>query len=321
MKILLDLETADPDDMTTLMLAVANPSIELLGVTISPGTPLQIATVKLILQLLLGSEHSVVVGAFNVDHVTPNGGDCVSGWHFKLLRSFGLTEESSAVPDAEGWQVLQRLWREDTILVTGAPLKNLGAFLRHCDSAEAPVITGKWVAQGGFAGSNVVPPALRLAKFGDAVFMQTFNFGGDLGSAELALSSPLLRGRSRFVSKNLCHRVVFTAQRLEQLSARLLQPMASDVQRRALELVHTGMRIYLAHRSDGKAFHDPLALAAALAPDLFVWAPVCVVRGPATKKGYGSGFGCENRTEEDAPHHISIDCDEDGVFRLLFCES
>jgi inosine-uridine nucleoside N-ribohydrolase len=312
MRLILEIETSDPDDVLTLLHAVANPSVQLLAVLLSPGTELQIAAVRLVLEHLFGGpDHGVRIGAFNVNHSTPNGGDCVSGWHFKALRAIGFTAESRASPDADGWSILSDLWSADVVLVTGAPLKNLGAFLRR-----APEQCGAWVAQGGFAGANVVPQDLRLPKFGDALFAQTFNFGGDLGSAELALSYAALQGRTTCVSKNLCHRVMFTAERLAQLGARLTAPFASDVQRRALTLVHDGMAIYLAKKSQGKAFHDPLALAAALAPDLFVWAPVRVVRGPR------STFGCETLPDGvAAPHRISIDCNEDAVFSLLFCNT
>lgn len=41
----------------------------------------------------------------------------------------------------------------------------------------------RWVAQGGFAGDNIVPPQYRLKKFDGKIFCPTFNFGGDSRAA------------------------------------------------------------------------------------------------------------------------------------------
>jgi hypothetical protein len=41
----------------------------------------------------------------------------------------------------------------------------------------------RWVAQGGFAGDNIVPPEYRLKKFEGKIYCPTFNFGGDSKAA------------------------------------------------------------------------------------------------------------------------------------------
>lgn len=312
-KLIVDVETADPDDSLMLMLAATHPSLELVAVNVTPGTPEQVAVVRAILADLCGASDAVPIGAFDVTHTTPHGGSCVSGWHLKALAHLGLTPESRAAPDADGFQILEQFWSDDVTLVTGAPLKNLGRFLRNFPDRRP----GPWVAQGGFAGANVVPRELRLPKFGDAVWQQTFNMAGDIDSAVLALAAPQLRGKTTLVSKNLCHRVMFTAARLAQIDARLERPFASEGQQRTTALIARGMRIYLDKRAGGKAFHDPLALAAAIDPTLFRWANVRC-RQSAVKR---AAFGCETGEEtgeEEMPHQISIDCDEDAVFERLF---
>src|SRR5205085_7178627 len=87
---------------------------------------------------------NIPIGANNLDHPKP----CVSSWHY---RAFG---EAPPSRDAEpGGEVLLRCCNERTTLITGAPLKNLGAAMRL-----GGFKLGRLVAQGGFAGEGVVPP-------------------------------------------------------------------------------------------------------------------------------------------------------------------
>jgi hypothetical protein len=58
------------------------------------------------------------------------------------------------------WLVF-RYWKPGTTLVTGAPLKNMGALLKRVNADHE---LGDWVCQGGFAGANVVPEQLQLPK-------------------------------------------------------------------------------------------------------------------------------------------------------------
>jgi hypothetical protein len=41
-----DMETGDPDDFTTLLLLLGHPQVNLIGVTIAPGTPDQVGVVR-----------------------------------------------------------------------------------------------------------------------------------------------------------------------------------------------------------------------------------------------------------------------------------
>src|SRR5439155_16977180 len=128
-------------DFLTLLLLLGHPDVRLKAVTVMPGSAEQIGHVR---RALSWFGRDVPVGAGNLDHPKP----CISGWH---SQAYGPAAPSrDAEPAAE---VLRRCCDENTTLLTGAPLKNLGRAL-----ATGDFRVGRWVAQGGFAGEGVVPP-------------------------------------------------------------------------------------------------------------------------------------------------------------------
>ena len=237
-----DMETSDPDDVFTLCILATHPRVELLSVTVTPGSDEQVGVVRHVLGLL--GRSSVPVGgstASNPKHV--------SEFHRKWLG-----DVPPARPDGSGPDVLAEALRRrpDAVLLTGAPLKNPGAMLK----AHQDVRMSAWVAQGGFAGDSVVPPEHRLEKFAGRETCPTFNFNGAPAFAKDMLASDRIGGRW-LVSKNVCHGVVYDAEFHSRVGA---------LSRRTpgMRLVHEGMSVYLAGRPEGKAFHDPLAAAVAL---------------------------------------------------------
>jgi inosine-uridine nucleoside N-ribohydrolase len=166
------------------------------------------------------------------------------------------------------------------------------------------------------------------------LFCQTYNLGGDRESALRALGDARLFG-AKFVSKNLCHRVFFDVARLQQLIMVLEKADVLSARFRALRLIARAMEKYVERHADGKKFHDPLALACALAEKneaaLFTMASVRLVFVPSR------GFGCADVSHDNdstsatsatsathlptptpLPHRIAVDCDVDKVFSMLF---
>lgn len=284
-----DMETGDPDDVLTLILLLGHPEVDLKAVTVTPGTPHQVSVVREVLRLM-GSP-DLPVGAFNLDHKKARGTPeeryvtCVSGWHWNFLG------ELEPPRDAEsGWKVLLENLDAATQLVTGAPLKNLGALLRHLSENPAePDFRFDWVAQGGFAGKGVVPEEDQLPKFKGMVTCPTYNLNGDPKSALLALESGWIRNR-RFVSKNVCHGVVY-GQALHEVFEERILGLSPGAHRRSLELIYRGMDHYLKKKPSGKAFHDPLAACCALDPSIGTWAEVEIYR---EKGKWGSRYGTPN---------------------------
>ncbi len=252
-KVLFDMETGDPDDVLT------HPSADLLGVTVTPGTPDQIGVVHHVLSLVGRSD--IPVGAFNLDH----GKSCVSEWHYK---TFGRIPPST---DAnQGWKQLLELWTEGVTLITGGPLKNIGKTLTFLQTMGTYPMTGGIVVQGGFAGEGVVPLEFQLPKFAGKVTCPTYNLNGDPASAKLVVAAEGLRGRRFFVSKNVCHGVVYD-QEMHDLVCAVPNPHPG------LYLIKKSMTSYV-NGNGAKALHDPLAAMCALYPEIGTWAEVELYR-------------------------------------------
>ncbi|WP_324787945.1 nucleoside hydrolase [Streptomyces sp. H51] len=252
--IVFDMETNDPDDVFTLCVLATHPWARLVAVTVMPGSDEQTGIVRHILGRL---GVTVPVGA----HRPGRDMKVVSGFHWKWLGKVPPAE-----PDAEARQLLLSAFaQEGATLLTGAPLKNPGALLEAKPDVHIP----RWVAQGGFAGDSVVPPEHRLPKFEGRETCPTFNFNGAPAAALKLLNSPHVRERV-LVSKNVCHGVVYDGEMHAALSARRLTP--------GMALVREGMEVYLAKRSGGKAFHDPLAAAVALDESVCTFREVEVYR-------------------------------------------
>ena len=236
MDVVWDMETGDPDDFITLLLLLGHPRVNLVGVTVTPGTPDQIGVVRAALGWF---GRAIPVGAFNIDHKTKQEpgdgrhgrrGMCVSSWHYKAFGDLPPSRDAVSGP-----QLLRELCGPATTLVTGGPLKNLGAALR-----EPGFVLGRVVVQGGFAGEGVVPPERQLAKFKGLVTCPTYNLNGDPKSALAAIASPAI-AQKRFVSKNVCHGVIYD-HRLHHAFAALRDRSKS------LELIWRGMETYLQPR-------------------------------------------------------------------------
>lgn len=274
-----DMETGDPDDFLTLLLLLGHPAVNLKAVTITPGTPDQVGVVRRALEWF---GRTIPVGAHDLDHKTPSAkagkdpgegrhgrrGMCVSSWHYQAFGDIPPSRDA-----APGGEVLHAHCDASTTLVTGAPLKNLGAAMQRPGFR-----VGRLVVQGGFAGEGVVPPERQLEKFRGMLTCPTYNLNGDPRSALAALVHPGI-GARRFVSKNVCHGVYYDAA----LHARVA---AVKQRSRSLALIWQGMEAYLgASRGEGKKFHDPLAACCAIDEAIGQWAEVELFRA---KGGWGS---------------------------------
>jgi inosine-uridine nucleoside N-ribohydrolase len=265
LNVIWDMETSDPDDFFTLLFLLGHPRVNLKAVTVTPGTKDQIGVVRAALSWF---GRDIPVGAFNLEHDK----QCVSKWHYD---AFGKMPPSS---DAEpAGALLARLCDTETTLITGAALRNLG---------RAMLIEGfqlgRLVAQGGFAGEGVVPPTKQLEKFKGLTTCPSFNMNGDPKSALACQVHAGIKVR-RFVSKNVCHGVVY-----DQKMHDILTPIKDKSL--SLSLIWKGMEAYLDKRAAGKAFHDPLAAVCAIDESVGEWAEVDLYRakgewGSALKPG------------------------------------
>jgi pyrimidine-specific ribonucleoside hydrolase len=253
------METNDPDDFLTLLLLLDHPAVELKAVTVMPGSTAQIGLVRRAIEWF--GRKDVAVGAFNLDHEKPS----VSPWHF---AAYGTPPPSrDAMPATE---LLLQMLDAETTLITGAPNKNLGAALTLADERGTQLKLKNWVAQGGFAGEGVVPLERQLAKFAGKKTCPSFNLNGAPKVVLRAVKEPGIALR-RFVSKNVCHGVIYEHAMHERFAA-------ARTRRQSIELIWKGMDHYLSRTPSGKAFHDPLAACCAIDTSIGQWAEVEIVR-------------------------------------------
>jgi pyrimidine-specific ribonucleoside hydrolase len=253
--IVFDMETRDPDDILTLCLLATHPDAELAAVCVNPGTPAQVGVVRAVLGR---AGCTVPIGARNPTSTS----SAVSDFHFDWL---GSTVAASA--DAVAHELIAATLRDrpDAVMVTGAPLHNLRLLLHQHPEARL----SRWVAQGGFAGDNLVPPALRLPRFDGRVMCESFNFGGDKKGTQRALTSDRIALR-QLVSKNVTHGLAWDTALHARVGALLGQVPAG------VQLMHEAMSVYLARYPEGKLLHDPLAACAAIDPSIVSWTEVRV---------------------------------------------
>jgi pyrimidine-specific ribonucleoside hydrolase len=282
--IIWDMETGDPDDVLNLCLMSTHPRVNLVAVTVNPGSNQQIGIAKYILGLV--DKPHIPVGSRSPGYEK----SCVSGWYDKWLGP------QNAEPDGEGCDVMYEALQKypDAVLLTGAALTNPGNMLRKYPDVRIK----KWVGQGGFAGDNVVPPEHRMEKFAGMVTCPTYNFNGDPKSALLLLESDNIE-EIVLVSKNVCHGVVYDGK----LHERLIPHVDKH---RGLTTMWLGMNKYL-QKHNHKKWHDPLAFYAVLEPHEFEWRSVKLYR----EKGKWGSINVEGSNTE-----ISIKAPDDimGMF-------
>ncbi len=241
-EVVLDIETADPDDFFCLLFLAGHPRVHLKAVTITPGGADQVGLIRWGLNAIGKKDIPIGVGK-----TKPNK-QYVSSWHYHAFGHIPPSEQSQ--PAIE---VLLEHCDENTVFVEGAPLKNIGAVLelKHFRLGTA-------VIMGGFAGESIVPPEQLPEQWKGISKYPSWNVGGACGATTRLLASQKIKKRF-FVSKNVTHQVIYDYAMHEHL-----KPFIHNNQ--ALELIWKGMNHYLMKHPEGKKVHDLLAAACAVDP-------------------------------------------------------
>jgi pyrimidine-specific ribonucleoside hydrolase len=282
-----DMETRDPDDALALCVIATHPAVTLEAVTVNPGTREQIGVVRRILERL--GALRVPLGARNPDATS----NAVSGFHYVWLGDC-----RPAIPDAVAAELLGSVLRRepDTVILSGAPLHNIRDLLRH----DPDVRVERWVAQGGFAGDNLVPSQRRIPKFAGRMTSESHNFGANKNATLTVLADPRVRLR-QIVSKNVTHGLVWD-ESLQRMIGAL------DGLTPGLRVAHEAMSVFLRDWPSGKLLHDPLAACAAIDETLITWVEVSVI--------YDAGrWGAESASGTGT--FISTDVDRSRFLRTL----
>ena len=252
LEVVLDMETGDPDDFVTFLFLLGHPKVNLKAVTIVPGTEDQIGFLRYVLHRF--NREDLPLGSFNMD-AKPG----LSKFHYKIYDNASISQSRDAL---DGSEILHKYCDEKTTLICGGPLKNVGKAIER-----GGFQLGRLVAQGGFAGDNIVPEDKRLAKFHGRLTCPTFNLGGDIRSAKVVLDYPGIKEKY-FVSKNVCHGVLYTHETHQQLEK------VKD-KRQSLEEIYHVMSVYFNGRGkSAKAFHDPLTACCAIDLSIGEWRDV-----------------------------------------------
>jgi pyrimidine-specific ribonucleoside hydrolase len=289
LQIVLDMETGDTDDFITLLFLLGHPLIHLKAVTIVPGTPDQIGFIRYVLNRF--NRNDLPLGVFNI-----NAKPALSKFHLKIYENT-LIRESREVLD--GSDVLIANCNEQTILICGGPLSNVAKAIQ---SGQFKV--GRLVVQGGFAGDNIIPEEKRLNKFNGRLTCHTFNLGTDIKAAKIVLNYSEIKEKY-FVSKNVCHGVIYTKDIHKQLEK------VKDQSQSLQEIYHV-MSIYLNQKGKiGKAFHDPLAACCAIDLSIGQWKHVELYMDENTKE-WGS------RINKYPNVKIIVDYHQDKFLSTLF---
>lgn len=322
--VVLDIETGDPDDILTLMFAACHPRVDLKAVTVSPGSEEQIRLIRHVLTRLKVSSN-VKIGARDWPANRNKRGCADLAFYNNFLypdrsevgsrskkgstscdRIGGKVEVSNVSPAAD---VIREECdaSKDVTLFTGGPLHNLGEALER--GATIP----RWVGQGGFCGEGVVPNDVpTLPQFEGRTHVQSWNFGGSVNAAMLALESPDIFRRV-LVGKNVCHRCRYNDRAEARLRARI-SDMPASKHKEALEWIHKALSAYT--KDDGfgtkeKKLHDPLAFATLLDEE------VCNLR----EVRVGREGGCWGSVLCDGTNTFAaIDFSYDFFLAALLCE-
>lgn len=252
--ILFDMETSDPDDALTLCMLAGHPDVNLVAVTVTPGSRHQIGVVRAILKKL---GKNIPVGSR--DKTYPK--ECVSEFHYKWLG-----QVAPADADDDGHAIMARMLKVHPTLtiLTGGPLTNIKLLLAN----HEPELY-EMVIQGGFAGDSLVTPENRLEKFAGRETCPTFNLNGDVVAAKELLAYPFVKSR-HFVSKNVCHGVTYNAEMHKKVKS-----LSGNI---GTELIIEAMEVYFRKNREGKMLHDPLAAACAIDRDVCEFEEVEIYR-------------------------------------------
>ena len=238
MNIIFDMETGDPDDLVTLLLLLANPDIQLRGITCWQGSAIQIGLIKHVLSL---ARLDIPVGGLNEPEpkeLSPYYTDVIGQWIPQLATETPqdvLTNVLTQYPDAK--------------VLTGAPLTNLAYFLQNT-SLKITEVT----SQGGYLGNLVSEP---LEKFRGKSEIRTYNLTNDTNAFSIVNTSSKI-DKLTFVTKDLCHGFMYTPEIHNQITFG-----ESPIQ----QLLFTCLNRYAA-AGKSKAMHDPLAMLYMIYPEI-----------------------------------------------------
>lgn len=264
----------DCDDFFALCYLVSA-GVNIRAILISPGDPDQVAIARFFCEQV-GLQ--IPIGASKLNRSKLSSGSI----HHEMLKKYRYS--FAAAPDGLGVDLLPDIFKlyPDAELFVIGPVSSLGAYFAN----NPDLVVKRGTMQGGFCGYHLHNyPVERLPQFEGKTWVPTFNLNGDRPGGLAFLNAKI--GDRRFVGKNVCHTVLYTAQQF----ARMRPPP-----NRASELFMEAMRMYLAKHTE-KKFHDPTAAVCHLHPEIGFW-----VKGKIQKMEGGWGTVADENGDSVLAH-------------------
>ena len=291
------------DDAVAWQLALASPELRVLGLSAVHGNvalPLCLWNAGVVLALAgeAGAGVPYFAGADRPLLRAPLSAPDVHGR--SGLPASGLPEPTQPPGSAHAVDFIIRTVRsrpgEVTLIATG-PLTNLALALRVAPDLAEQVREVVWM--GGSTGLGNRSPAAE------------FNALADPHAARIVLESPL---RCRMVGLNVTMQCVATPARVQTL-----RHLGTRTGRVCAELLEHYAGVYRKlYGLSGGALHDPLAVAAALRPELLEWQPMRV--DVDTQEGVNFGRTvCDvyGVTGQEPNAEVAVGVDDEAFFTLL----
>jgi len=240
----------DPDDFFALCYLHAA-GVNIRAILISIGHDYQTAIVKFFCQEV-GLD--IPIGTFRNTEFNSGG----KNFHKLLLKSYGYPV--TAISDGPGGDILKDVlekYPDSELFICGAP-KNIGNYLIKNPDVEI----NRLMMQGGFLSYDLYQPTVQLKKFIGKKEVPTYNLNGARAESSFLINKAKIKER-RFVSKNLCHTIIYDRERHEWIKE-------IPVTTKSQELFINGMDLYLNKHTD-KKFHDPTAAVCCLHPEIATW--------------------------------------------------
>ncbi len=295
MRVLID---TDPgiDDAMAIYWAAAAPEIEIAGITTVFGNVSSRIAARNALRLLEGAgvEAPVAEGAWQPLMLPP----FEPTWRIHGREGFGTLPAEiplgKAVDEAAD-DMLLRMTAEapgELTLVALGPLTNVASAMRR-DPDFAGRLAGLVIMGGSVDGGGNITPHAEANLYHDPHAAQiVFASGAPIRMIGLDVTHLILCAASDFA--NIAHRSPVIGGQIQEMSAHYLKFYES------------------VGRFDGCALHDPAAMIAAVAPDLFEWRKTAI---RIVTEGEASGRTVADPACGSPPVSVAMGVDADAVRR------
>lgn len=242
----------DPDDYFALCY-LHSAGYDIKAILVSIGHPYQIAITRMFCEQV-GLD--IPIGIARME--TEEKASLYQGFNKSLLSKYGYSSDRCNDLGKDVLKDVLNRYPESEVFVCGPP-KNLGAFVKENPDTPIQRIT----FQGGFIGYHLHDhPVNKLDKFIGKTTVPTYNLGGAKGESLAIIDNKNIKAL-RFISKNVCHTVIYDKERHQFMKE--VPP-----KNRADELFIEGMDLYLTKHSE-KKFHDPTAACCIKHPEIAKW--------------------------------------------------